>query len=317
MLTLIATTYLNHRRFPFLLVSYLFLATTMSAQTVTDIDGNVYNTVTIGSQTWMKENLKTTRFNNSSVIPTTTASAMTSTTSLYQWAYNDDTSNINKYGLLYTWFTISCNQNVCPVGWHVPDNTEWQTLTNFLGGDSIAGGKMKEAGILHWLNTNSGVNNSSGFTGLPGGFRGNPAGFRNLGLTGNFWSTTPFGTSAFQRGYCYALFSDHNQFLESVAVANCGMSVRCIQNVSNGIKTTSTKDALKLFPVPAANTITLEFETSVKRTCFIYDSEGKLVLEKTLAFLVNIIDIHSFQKGTYMVRVFDGETEVTKKFSKE
>ena len=142
------------------------------AQTISDIDGNIYNTITIGTQIWTKENLKTTRFSNGDSIATTALPINNDSTSIFQWAYNQDSLNIPVYGRLFTWYAVTDSRNVCPTGWHVPSEAEWLSLANFLGGDTIAGDKMKETGTTHWLSTSNMVTNSSGFTALPGGKRG-------------------------------------------------------------------------------------------------------------------------------------------------
>ena len=142
--------------------------------TVTDIDGNVYHTVTIGTQVWMVENLKTTKYSNGDLIGTTTPATldiMSESTPKYQWAYNDEESKVATYGRLYTWYAVADSRNVCPTGWHVPSDAEWTTLTTYLGGLSVAGAKLKEKGTAHWESPNTGATNESGYTALPGGFR--------------------------------------------------------------------------------------------------------------------------------------------------
>ena len=136
--------------------------------TATDIDGNVYHTVTIGTQIWMVENLKTTRYNDGSPIPFVTDSSSWSnlTTPGYCW-YNNDTTNKNTYGALYNWFAVNTGK-LAPTGWHVPTDDEWTTLTTYLGGESIAGGKLKETGTTHWRTPNAGATNEIGFTASSG-----------------------------------------------------------------------------------------------------------------------------------------------------
>ena len=151
--------------------------TVTSGATVTDIDGNVYNTVTIGTQTWMKENLKVTKYRNGDAIGTTTASISNDSSSKYQWAYNNDESNAATYGRLYTWYAATDSRGVCPTGWHVPTDAEWTTLIDYLGGYSVAGGRMKEAG-------------SSGWTALLGGFRHYLGTSNFMGYQGFWWSAT-------------------------------------------------------------------------------------------------------------------------------
>ncbi len=167
------------------------------SQTVTDYDGNVYNTVTIGSQTWFKENLKSLHYYDGSEIPDVAA-------------YNNRDSLAEIYGLLYTWDAAmngsaeQGTQGVCPCEWHVPTDEEWTILENYLGGFSVAGGKMKEAGSEHWLLPNTGATNSSGFSGLPAGeYDGyyNPHIFQLLGTHAVFWTSTQISQTKARERY--------------------------------------------------------------------------------------------------------------------
>jgi uncharacterized protein (TIGR02145 family) len=206
--------------------------TDTSIGTVTDIDGNVYHTVTIGTQTWMVENLKTTRYRNGDSIATTypdTLDISNENFPKYQWAYSSDESNAASFGRLYTWYAVIDSRSICPVGWHVPIKAEWDTLTHFLGGEKAAHGKLKEVGTTHWKSPNTDATNASGFTGLPGGGHAAWAGiFSNIGKYGHFWSATEYNTKLAWRwllsydgppknykGYCPKEF---------------GWSVRCIKD---------------------------------------------------------------------------------------
>ncbi len=140
---------------------------------ITDGDGNIYTTVTIGTQVWLNENLKTTRYRNGDIIGTTSPATLDirgESEPKYQWVYNGDEDNAATYGRLYTWYVITDSRGLCPAGWHIPSNTEWGILDSFLGGGNLSGGKLKEAGTSHWLSPNIGADNSTGFTALPGGF---------------------------------------------------------------------------------------------------------------------------------------------------
>jgi len=161
--------------------------------TITDIDGNVYHSITIGTQVWMVENLKTTHFNDGTEIPLVTDNTAwgNCTTSGYCWYKNDQASYGNIYGALYNWYTVNTG-NLCPTGWHVPTDAEWTTLTIYLGGETIAGGKLKETGTIHWSSPNTGATNETGFTALPGGFRDYDGGFKGIGDLGVWWSATDY-----------------------------------------------------------------------------------------------------------------------------
>jgi len=198
---------------------------------VTDIDGNVYKTILIGSQTWMAENLKTTKYRNGNLIGTTTPATLDifkENTPKYQWAYAGNESPVATYGRLYTWYAATDSRNVCPTGWHLPTDTEWTTLTTFLGGESIAGGKLKEAGTSHWISPNTGATNTSGFTALPGGYRGVDGSFGDVGYAGTWWSSTEgntYGAWTRTMNYYGTLGAFSYNYKETF-----GFSVRCLRD---------------------------------------------------------------------------------------
>ncbi len=198
-----------------------------SGNTVTDIDGNVYSTVTIGSQIWMQENLKVSRYRNSDPIPTNLSDAAWQTATSGAYAiYNNDTAINTIYGKLYNWYAVADSRNLCPVGWHVPTDGEWTTLENFLGGDSIAGGKMKAVSSL-WTIRNTGATNSSGFTGLPGGWRNSSgAAYYFIGSSGAWWSSTQSFTYAWWRTLSNFKANSNR---DDGGKAN-GLSVRCLRD---------------------------------------------------------------------------------------
>ena len=164
---------------------------TSSLTTVTDNEGYVYKTVTIGTQTWMTENLKTTKYRNGDPIETTDLDVSGEIAPKYQWSYGDTAGNAAIYGRLYTWYAVTDNRKVCPEGWHVPSDSEWETLKSFLGGANTAGGKLKEANLNHWESPNTGMTDESGFTALPGGYRDYLGNFVSLYKSSYHWSSTP------------------------------------------------------------------------------------------------------------------------------
>ena len=196
--------------------------------TVTDIDGNVYHYITIGTQTWMVENLKTRHYRNGvdidSVADGTTWSGLT--TGAY-CNYNNDANNVATYGRLYNWYAVNNSNLIAPAGWHVASNAEWTTLTTYLGGESVAGGKLKEAGTAHWSSPNTGATNETGFTALPGGCRYYYGAFGDVGYNGSWWSSTESNVSdAWYRSmnYSYA-YVDRNGFNK-----RNGFSGRCVRD---------------------------------------------------------------------------------------
>jgi uncharacterized protein (TIGR02145 family) len=201
------------------------------AGTVTDIDGNLYHTVTIGTQVWMVQNLRTSRYNDSTAIPLVTDDAAWAalTTPAHCFYNNDNESFMNSYGALYNWYAVSTGK-LCPSGWHVPTDNEWYTLTTFLGGTEVAGGKLKESGTSHWKSPNSGADNSSGFTGLPGDFRNSSLHnglFYSIGNHGAWWSSSE-GVS--NSGYAWRVGYDVSSVYIGDFSADLGLSVRCIKD---------------------------------------------------------------------------------------
>jgi uncharacterized protein (TIGR02145 family) len=198
--------------------------------TVTDIDGNVYQTVTIGNQVWMKENLKVTRYTNGNIIGTTTPATLDisgESAPKYQWAYNGDENNVAVYGRLYTWFAVTDSCNVCPAGWHIPADAEWTTLTTYLGGAKVAGGKLKETGAAHWQRPNTGATNETGFTALPGSYRSINGEFSHFGVYGGWWSSAGMNPYMAWTRYMTAVANYAGVYGYGKSL---GFSVRCLKN---------------------------------------------------------------------------------------
>lgn len=181
-------------------------------------EGQTYNTVLIGSQCWMKENLNYATGNS--------------------WCYDNNSSNCDAYGRLYDWETImngesSSNkvpsgvQGICPPGWHVPSDAEWEIIADHLGGSVVAGGKMKEAGYAHWDSPNTGATNESGFTALPGGVRDANGSFNILGNLGYWWSSTEYNSSNAWGRY---LLADDDDVGRLNFDETLGFSLRCLKD---------------------------------------------------------------------------------------
>jgi len=191
---------------------------------VTDIDGNTYPVVQIGSQCWIAENLRTTKYNDGSLIPNVTDGQVWSNATTPAWChYENNPSYDATYGKLYNWYTVA-GGNMCPTDWHVPTYAEWTTLINFLGGESVAGGKMKTT--TGWNPPNTAATNESGFSGLPGGFF-NSISFFEIGNIGHWWSSTEFNADVvwdINLGHTYGTaFSNTN-------LKQIGFSVRCLRD---------------------------------------------------------------------------------------
>ncbi|MFC1732317.1 fibrobacter succinogenes major paralogous domain-containing protein [candidate division KSB1 bacterium] len=199
--------------------------------TVTDIDGNIYNTIKIGGQWWLAENLKATRYRNGDPIPNVTRGSEWADLSTGACcAYDNNESNADIYGLLYNWYAVDDSRNIAPEGWHVPTDEEWEELVSYLGGETVAGGKLKEAGYDHWMNPNTGATDEYEFTALPGGIRyvqPTDTGFLKIGDNAWLWSSTEDGSDDAWSRSLYHLYStvgrgDYNR--------HYGFSVRCIRD---------------------------------------------------------------------------------------
>jgi uncharacterized protein (TIGR02145 family) len=193
----------------------------------TDYDGNNYTTVTIGTQVWMVENLKVTHYRNGDVIANVTDNkewTNSTNTGVFCW-HNNDIANKASYGALYNWYAIYDERNIAPTGWHIPSDDEWTNLTDYLGGQAVAGGKMKEFGTKNWNTPNEAATNESGFTSLPSSSRSAFDGsFGNLGDSGGYWSRTPLNTNAYYRFLSKDNATAYRSNLSKIA----GMGIRCV-----------------------------------------------------------------------------------------
>ncbi len=205
----------------------------LSYGSLIDQDGNVYKTIVIGTQEWMAENLKASHYRNGDLIPVITSDAAWSglSSGATIW-YNNDSATYNcPYGKLYNWFAVADSRNVCPVNWHVPSDSEWTTLTDYLGGTSVAGGKMKSTGTQYWLSPNMGADNTSGFSSLPNGFRLPNGSFVLIGNYSNWWSSSQNSSisltyTAWSRFLNYLFDDSTRQYYDK----SYGFSVRCLRD---------------------------------------------------------------------------------------
>jgi uncharacterized protein (TIGR02145 family) len=200
--------------------------------TLTDIDGNTYKTIKIGTQLWMAENLKTTRYRNGDLIGTTIPVNKDmyheDLPPEYQWSFEGTESNVSLYGRLYTWHTVDDSRKICPANWHVPSDTEWNVLISYSGGLSVAADKLKERGTSHWLSPNTGATNQSGFTALPGGIRTMDGEFKFNQLVAQYWSST----ALISNSVSWNVYMDNlgPQILMRTDPQRYGYSVRCISD---------------------------------------------------------------------------------------
>jgi len=199
---------------------------------VSDVDGNTYKTIQIGTQTWMAENLRTTKLNDNTPISLVTDNAVwqnlyDTRSPAYSWYDNDPSAYKTIYGALYNFYVVE-KGNLCPTGWHVPSDAEGATLESFLGGEDVAGGKLKETGNTHWIYSfNTVGTNETGFTALPGGSRDINGPFGGIGAFGNWWSTT-YESGGFVR--IFSMSYGNNSTYGGTTIESAGLSVRCLKD---------------------------------------------------------------------------------------
>lgn len=196
--------------------------------TCTDADGNNYPVVKIGTQLWMAENLKTTKYRNGVALPHVPDNSDWSdlTTGAY-CAYDNSSANSDIYGYLYNWYAASDSSNIAPLGWHVPSETEWNELADYLGESSVIGGKLKSPGTDYWNFPNEGATNETGFSGLPGGARAYSGTYSYVGKVGYFWSSTSADSFG---AWLYPLFYDEAGAFIGYNGKKFGYSVRCLKD---------------------------------------------------------------------------------------
>ena len=212
------------------------LTTTMAQ----DIDGNLYSSIKIGTQTWMGENLKTTRYRTSESISKPTTATNWSNATYGAWCdYNSDAANGIKYGHLYNFYAVADIRKIAPVGWHIPTIAEWTTLTDYLGGLSVAGGKLKEAGTVNWTTPNTDANNQNNFTALPGGYRSSTGSYGGVGASGLWWTSTQGATGGALNRIMYYDFAKVDG---AEGPKTDGISIRCVRDETPTLSTTAASN---------------------------------------------------------------------------
>jgi uncharacterized protein (TIGR02145 family) len=280
----------------------LYLLNSISAfsQLVVDVDGNTYNTVSIGNQIWLTENLKTTKFNNQDPIPLITDNTLWSTqTEAAYCSYQDDNLLANEYGNLYNWHVLNDIRNVCPTGYHVPSILEWEELIDFLGGTAVAGGKLKEAGLAHWIDPNTGATNSSGFTLLPSGWRAyNNGSYENLTHMAYQWSSTSI--DALNASIMLVGF-DSESCLTSESHKLTGLPIRCLKEETSSLMNNQNHLPIMVYPNPANHLIKIHCGKNTFHTVRLIDLTGKILLYGAVEDHETSLNISDIPNGTYLI----------------
>ncbi|UCD62942.1 MAG: fibrobacter succinogenes major paralogous domain-containing protein [Candidatus Zixiibacteriota bacterium] len=199
--------------------------------TVADIDGNIYHCVRIGDQVWMVENLKVTRYRDGSPIEYISDDTAWSLTNwgAYCWYEDDSLAYNGTYGAFYNFYAVVDSRGLAPAGWHIPTWGEWLALEAYLGGQDVAGGKLKATGAAHWIEPNTGATDQYGFRGLPAGGRGQITGCGDMGGYATWWSSTSYD-SLF--AWHYGLSYDKARVRRNPGHKASGFSVRCVKDKS-------------------------------------------------------------------------------------
>lgn len=301
---------------------WIFLAFTLSAynQTpgngVTDIDGNNYNGVIIGTQEWMKENLNVSKYSDGTIIPQVIDPNIWENLTTGAWCYyNNDPSNGSIYGKLYNRYAVagiydtaslndpSLRKQIAPTGWHVFSHSEICDLITFLGAN--AGADLKETGTTHWLSAYANGTNSSGFTALPGGLRSTqPTNFNSIGGCGFWWTISEDWSD---------LFIWNNASCHGGSIQEIGKSVRCIKDIDLNNQSINI-NSINIYPNPAKDQFTIDCSENInfiEGRFKIVNTLGQEVLNGMLNSQENIIQINNIKgQGVYFVKIYDSSNNL-------
>lgn len=270
-----------------------------------DADANSYEAVVIGKQVWMSSNLTTTHFSNGDSIPTTLTPDQDITLELdptYQWVYNGSSSLDTVYGRLYTWYAATDVRNVCPLGWHLPSRAEFDTLEFFLGGNEIAGGKLKDTGFIYWHEPNTGATNETGFNGLPCGHRNMIGQFNGMGYVSDMWTSTESTSGAPD----FDLNHDTAATASYVDPKGFGFAVRCLKN--DLLK--SNLSGVVVYPVPCQDYLMIDCKEIKNVHYEIFSLDGRLLRSGYFLSGLNQIELTNFTTGVYIICLKDSFTSV-------
>ena len=303
---------------------------------MTDIDGNIYNSVIIGTQEWVQENLNVSKYSDGTIIPQVTDPTAWGNLTTGAWCYYDNNAaNGLIYGKLYNFYAVegihdndpnTPNKFLAPTGWHIPTDVEWTTLTTFVGGPTVSnigvissvGGLFKSTDTLLWQNPNISATNSTGFTGLPGGTRGpNGSSFYNINLHGFWWSSTAINSyEVWNRGLSY----DNNDVWRTYwfSVKPYGYSVRLLNDTlfsdsPTNIETIEGK-TMNMYPNPATDYVVLDlgnFTTSADWNYTITNTIGQEIKKGEINSQQTLIYLNDIKgKGLFLVHIYDASGQL-------
>ena len=289
--------------------------------TVTDYDGNVYNTVIIGNQCWMNENLKTAHYDDGTGIAEIEDSAtwvniFNTNSQAPAWCYyNANDSNNATYGKLYNWYAATDPSEICPTGWHVPSDSDWAVLVNYLGDSAVAGGHLKSTSGL-WMAPNTGADNSSGFTALPAGLRYPNGSFFWINGAVDMWSSTQYNSDS---AWYFNLRFNSSGAYRDIPSKDFGMSVRCISNSITGVTDIrNSKETVQIYPNPANDVLNIIISNNADGKISLCDITGRVIFSvSTNRTNIQTLNIGNLPAGIYMATYSSSEEIVTTKIVKQ
>ncbi|MCC5917565.1 MAG: T9SS type A sorting domain-containing protein [Cryomorphaceae bacterium] len=279
---------------------------------ITDIDGNVYPTVIIGTQEWMAENLRTSRLRNGVEIPNITNARHWTDTLVpaFCWYNNDSATHHVPYGKMYNGYA-ALDTLICPPGWYVPTTANWDQMVQELGGTAVAGGKLKQAGFQHWDQPNTGADNSSGFTALPIGFRSNVDGTFNFKGARAGWFVRSGQRDVEFRWVSWSLASAGS----GPMAPNAGLAIRCFRNLRISVPDNPSPEIIEVYPNPSKGVFQIRLPNDQKTTeVRVHNLEGKMVFQtQTNDKSVLEIDLGNLSAGNYVLEIISEGNSVIKR----
>jgi len=298
---------------------FLFIQMNMNVKaqqksTVSDIDGNVYETIVIGNQEWMAENLRTTHYADGTPITLNESNWGSDSTGVYCWYNNDKGSYENLYGALYNWYTL-INENVCPDGWHVPSDSEWKILEGNVDSlygignavwDTIGlrgydvGKKLKTTTWDIYSNSINGTNDY-GFNAYPSGSRASDGTF----IPGicQWWCYSSSDTVAWKRLIHHNYNSIERRYSDTASGKNNGYSIRCINNTETSASEIEDNNLVTYYPNPTDGHLCVKLTSQIETTVSIYSVSGKLIYTEQLNKSINYLNLTNYKKGIYLIQI--------------
>ena len=276
---------------------------------VTDIDKKQYNTIIIGNQEWIQQNLDVSHYRNGDIIPQVQNPNEWLNLTTGAWCYyNNDSTNKEVYGKLYNWYAVNDSRGLAPEGWHIPSISELTAITTFLGGTEIAGGKMKDVETTHWLNPNTNATNESGFKGLPGGTRTDSWFYKGTG--GFWWLSNEFDLI---NAYAYSLEYVTEKCNTGNTYKYHGRSLRCLKD-SNLRNEEFDSQIIKTYPNPSKEQITIDlgnYSNVSGWTIKIVNPLGQEIISRPLNTQQSRILLNSISgKGIYFLKIYDASNRL-------